>query len=262
MYGAIIGDIVGSRFERNNHKSKDFELFTDECFFTDDTVMTVAIAKALTESKENNYQDLSEKLIYWMHEIGRKYPRCGFGGNFYHWIMTDDDKPYNSYGNGSAMRTSMCGLIANSLDEALDLAKKCAEVTHNHIEGIKGAQATTACIYLSRQGKSKEEIREYINDNFYTLDFTIDQIRPDYTFDVSCQGSVPEAIECFLESDSFEDAIRNAISIGGDSDTIGAITGSIAQAYYGIDDSLIDKARTYLDEYLLNITDEIIQKMS
>lgn len=255
MYGAIIGDIVGSRFEWNNIKTKDFEFFHKDCFFTDDSVMTIAVAKALHESKKNNYEDLEKQLDYYMHEIGKKYPHCGFGGSFYRWIMNDIHEPYNSYGNGSAMRTSECGFIADSLEEALSLAERCAAITHNHIEGIKGAKATTACIYLAREGKSKEEIREYINDNYYQLDFSLDEIRPSYSFDVTCQGSVPQAIEAFLESETFEDAIRNAISIGGDSDTIAAITGSIAEAYYGIDEKLIDKARKYLDDYLLSMID-------
>ena len=253
MFGAIIGDIVGSRFEWHNIKSKDFELFHKSCEFTDDSLMTIAIAKALHESKKNNYEDLEKQLDYYMHEIGKKYPNCGFGGNFYKWIMNDIHEPYNSFGNGSAMRTSKCGEIAESLDEALLLAEKCAAITHNHPEGIKGALATTACIYLAKEGKSKEEIRQYIKDNYYSLDFTLDQIRPSYRFDVSCQGSVPQAIEAFLESESFIDAIRNAISIGGDSDTIGAITGSIAESYYGIDKELIDQASNYLDNYLLDI---------
>ena len=252
MYGAIIGDIAGSRFEFNNIKTKDFELFHKNCRFTDDTVMTVAVAKALSESKKNNYEDLEKQLDYWMHEIGKKYPGCGFGGMFYRWIMKDMHQPYNSFGNGSAMRTSMCGLIADSLQEALDLAKRCAAVTHNHEEGIKAAQAVTACIYLARQKKSKEEIRDYIKNNYYRLNFTLDDIRPTYKFDVTCSGSVPEAIQAFVESDSFIDAIRNAVSIGGDSDTIAAITGSIAEAYYGIDSEYIDSANKYLDKYLLD----------
>lgn len=260
MYGAIIGDIVGSRFEWNNIKTKDFELFNKNCFFTDDTVMTIAVAKALKESKKNNYEDLESQLDYWMHEIGKKYPGCGFGGMFYRWIMNDLHEPYNSYGNGSAMRTSFCGMIAESLDEALKLAERCAAITHNHIEGIKGAKATTACIYLSREGKSKEAIKEYIENNYYLLDFTLDEIRPTYKFDVSCMGSVPQAIEAFLESDSFEDAIRNAISIGGDSDTIGAITGAIAECYYGISEQDFMSANKYLDEYLIDIIKSIVIK--
>jgi type I restriction enzyme M protein len=252
MYGAIIGDIAGSRFEFNNHRSKEFKLFTQWDFFTDDTVMTIAVAKALHESKKNDYTDLEEKLIYWMKEIGRRYPDCGYGGNFAHWIMSDDSRPYNSFGNGSGMRTSECAWIANSLSDSLKLAERCAAVTHNHPEGIKGAQAVTACIYLARKGKTKEEIREYTESRYYRLDFTLDQIRPVYRFNETCQDSVPQAIEAFLESDSFEDAIRNAISIGGDSDTIAAMTGSIAEAYYGIEEDMVNQARSYLDSYLLD----------
>lgn len=252
MYGAIIGDIAGSRFEFNNHRSKEFKLFTQWDFFTDDTVMTIAVAKALHESKKNDYSDLEEKLVYWMKEIGRRYPDCGYGGNFAHWIMSDDSKPYNSFGNGSGMRTSECGWIADSLSNALELAERCAAVTHNHPEGIKGAKAVTACIYLARKGKTKEEIREYTESRYYRLDFTLDEIRPVYRFNETCQDSVPQAIEAFLESDSFEDAIRNAISIGGDSDTIAAMTGSIAEAYYGIEEDMVNQARSYLDDYLLS----------
>lgn len=258
MFGAIIGDIIGSRFEFNNIKTKEFELFNKDCKYTDDTVMTISVAKALKESKKNNYIDLEKQLDYWMHEIGRRYPDCGYGGMFYYWMFINSNQAYNSYGNGSAMRTSYCGLIANSLDEALDLAQRCAAITHNHIEGIKGAKATTACIYLAKHNKSIEEIRQYINENYYDLNFTIDEIRPTYTFNATCQKSVPQAIECFLESNSFIDSIRNAISIGGDSDTIAAITGSIASAYYGIDEELINKAKEYLDDYLLNIINECL----
>ena len=258
MYGAIIGDIVGSRFEWNNTKAKEFDLFTNHCFFTDDSVMTIAVGKALFESGKQNYADLKEQLIYWMHKIGKRYPDCGYGGHFYHWMFHDETKPYNSFGNGSAMRTSYCAHIAESLEEALDLAEKCAAVTHNHPEGIKGAQAATACIWLAKEGKSQEEIRRYVNENYYDLDFTLDGIRKTYHFDVTCQGSVPQAIEAFLEAVSFEDAIRNAISIGGDSDTIAAITGPIAEACFGIPEEFIEKADTYLDDYLKSIVHEIL----
>ncbi len=258
MYGAIIGDIVGSRFEWNNIKTKEFDLFTDHCFFTDDSVMTIAVGKALFDSGKQNYADLKEQLIYWMHKIGKRYPDCGYGGHFYHWMFHDETKPYNSFGNGSAMRTSYCAHIAESLEEALDLAEKCAAVTHNHPEGIKGAQAATACIWLAKEGKNQEEIRRYVNENYYDLDFTLDGIRKTYHFDVTCQGSVPQAIEAFLEAVSFEDAIRNAISIGGDSDTIAAITGPIAEACFGIPEEFIEKADTYLDDYLKTIVHEIL----
>lgn len=258
MYGAIIGDIVGSRFEFHNIKTKDFMLFDKHCFFTDDSVMTIAVAKALHESKKNNYVDLKERCVKWMQEIGRRYPNCGYGGRFYKWVLYEDNPlPYNSFGNGSAMRTSECGMIATSLEEALNLAEICASVSHNHPEGIKGAKATTACVYLAKIGKTKEEIRQYINDNFYKLDFTVDEIRPTYNFNETCQGTVPEAIECFFESTSYEDAIRNCISIGGDCDTSGAICGGIAGAFYGVPEEFIEKANEYLDDYLKDIITSI-----
>ena len=156
MYGAIIGDIAGSRFEWRNHKSKEFELFDESCCFTDDSIMTIAVAKALHESKKNQFSDLEKQLDFWMHHIGQRYPDCGFGGHFYQWIMNNDSKPYNSYGNGSGMRTSECAWIASSLDEALSLAERCSAITHNHPEGIKGAKAITASIFLARQKKGKE----------------------------------------------------------------------------------------------------------
>ena len=258
MYGAIIGDICGSRFEFDNIKRKDFELFTKYNTFTDDSVMTIAVGKALSLSKKNGYEDLEEKLIFWMHEIGQRYPYCGFGGRFYSWIMNNEKKPYHSYGNGAGMRTSRCGEIAESLDEALMLAKRCAAVSHDHEEGIKGAQSISSCIYLAGNGKDKKQIRDYVEEHFYKLDFTLDQIRPSYRFDVSCQGSVPQAIEAFLEAESFEDCIRNAISIGGDSDTIAAMAGSIGEAYYGIEESFVVRARSYLDDDLLHLVDEIL----
>ncbi len=257
MYGALIGDIAGSRFESENQKSKDFEIFSKYDTYTDDSIMTIAVGKALLESKKSGFKDLEEQLLIYMHEIGRKYPYCGYGGSFYRWIMEGKTEPYNSFGNGSGMRTSCCGWFADSLEQTLDLARQCAAVTHNHPEGIKGAQAISACIYLARTGHSKEEIRAYVNEHFYNLDFTLDEIREDYSFDVTCQGSCPQAIEAFLESVSFEDCIRNAISIGGDSDTIGAMAGSIAEAFYGIPEGFIEKADTYFDEYLLSLIHEI-----
>ncbi len=244
MIGAIIGDIAGSRFEWHNHKSKDFEFFTSGCHFTDDSVMTIAVAKAIMESR-NFYGEevnLPENTVKWMQKIGRHYPHCGYGGNFYQWIFSDNPKPYGSYGNGAAMRVSAAGDIADSLDEAQQIARDVTEVTHNHTESVKAAEAVASAIFLARHQNSKEEIRQYIRDNYYWIDFTLDEIRRDYKFDVSCQGSVPQALEAFFESDGFEDAIRNAISIGGDSDTIAAITGGIAEAYYGVPAWMADKA--------------------
>lgn len=246
MLGAIIGDIVGSRFEWHNLKSKDFELFTPECHPTDDSIMTLAIAKALL-SCHGDYTHLRENAVYWMQKIGRKYPHCGYGGRFRGWMFSDDPKPYGSFGNGAAMRVSACGSIADSMDEAKELSRAVTDVTHDHPEGIKGAEATTAAIFLAKTGSSIKAIREEITKTYYPLDFTLDAIRESYKFDESCQGTVPQAIEAFLESTGFEDAIRNAVSIGGDSDTLAAITGGIAEAYYGIPGDIREKAMSFLD---------------
>ena len=234
MYGAIIGDIVGSVYEFNSIKTKDFPLFSESCRFTDDSVMTVAVASALLRHKKSRV-DLQQAMVQEMKFFGRRFPDAGYGGMFSNWLIKRNPKPYNSFGNGSAMRVSPCGLIAGSLEEALELAKTSAEVTHNHPEGIKGAQAAAAAVYLAKTGASKEEIGGYICDHFYKLTKTLDEIRPDYYFDVTCQGSVPEAITAFLESSGYEDAIRNAVSLGGDSDTQAAIAGGIAWSYYGRD---------------------------
>lgn len=231
MFGAIIGDIVGSVYEFNNIKSKVFPFFKERCFYTDDTVMTIAVAQALLKAREQKL-DFKQILIEEMQDLGRRYPGRGYGGSFARWLKTEDPKPYNSYGNGSAMRVSPCGLIAVTLSEALSLAKASAEVTHNHPEGIKGAQAVAGAIFLAKCRKTKEEIREFVQHTFYDLDKSLDEIRPTYYFNETCQETVPQAIQAFLESNSFEDAIRNAISLGGDSDTLAAITGSIAWTFY------------------------------
>ena len=257
IYGAMIGDIVGSRFEFNNYRKKDFELFTDWCFFTDDTIMTMAVAKAVQEYQKDKTKSLGDLAIYWMQRLGMGYPNCGYGIRFYGWMYAENPKPYNSFGNGAAMRVSACGNLGKTLDEVKFLSKAVTEVSHNHPEGIKGAEATAVCIFLALNGKSKEEIRDYVCKNYYKLDFTIDQIRPTYQFNETCQDTVPQAIEAFLESTSFEDAIRIAISVGGDSDTLAAITGSIAEAFYGIPSALKVKAKSYLDQTLLETLDEI-----
>jgi len=252
MLGAIIGDIVGSRFEWNNNRSKQFDFLTYKCSVTDDSIMSLAIAKALLESKAD-YSDLSENAVKYMQDIGRHYPNCGYGGRFRDWIHSDNPKPYNSYGNGSAMRVSACGFVANSLEEVIQLSNAVTEVTHNHPEGLKGAEATAVAIFLARSGKNLLEIRDCITKNYYPLNFTLDGIRDSYEFNESCQDTVPQALEAFFESKNFEDAIRNAISIGGDSDTLAAITGGIAEAYYGIPTEIRKHALTFLDERLLKI---------
>ena len=269
LIGAIIGDIVGSRFEFNNHRSKEFELFTDECNVTDDSIMTIAVAKAIMETGKNlkllsndsknnyyYYKLLKSMTIRYMQKIGRKYPHCGYGGMFGQWIFSDNPKPYYSFGNGAAMRISPVGFIAPTEDEARKLSETITAVTHNHKEGIKGAEATVISIYMAKHGASKEEIRQKINEDYYNLNFTIDEIRDTYEFNETCQETVPQAIVAFLESDSFEDAIRTAISVGGDSDTLAAITGSIAEAYYGVPEDIKEKALTYLDTELRSIYDE------
>jgi ADP-ribosyl-[dinitrogen reductase] hydrolase len=267
VIGAIIGDIVGSRFEFNNHRDKDFELFTEDCRVTDDSIMTLAVAKAIMETEKiikpltggynSDYYTLIEKMtIKYMQEIGRKYPNCGYGTMFSKWILSDDPQPYYSFGNGAAMRISPVGFAARTESEACRLSEAVTGVTHNHHEGLKGAEATAVAIYMARIGSTKKEIRERIELNYYSLDFTIDEIRDSYQFNETCQDTVPQGIEAFLESTSFEDAIRNAISIGGDSDTLAAITGAIAEAYYGVPGIIKEKAFSYLDDELLSIVDD------
>jgi ADP-ribosylglycohydrolase len=226
ILGAIAGDVIGSTYEFMPVKSTEFDLFTDITTYTDDTVMTVANADWLLTG---------ESIKGVMLDYGSRYPGAGYGGRFFEWLFyMDDPQPYNSWGNGSAMRVSPVGWAFDSLEETLEAAKQSAEVTHNHPEGIKGAQATAACIFLARTGKSKEEIRNFVEQTFgYDLHRTCDEIRPNYQFEVSCQKSVPESIIAFLESSDYESAIRLAVSMGGDADTMGAITGGIAEAFYG-----------------------------
>lgn len=246
MLGAIVGDIVGSRFEFNNYKAKSFELFTKDCFATDDTIMTLAVCTALDQCKPD-YSDLEKQTIAWMQAIGRMYPNAGYGGRFGWWLETLEPKPYNSWGNGSAMRVSPVAYIAHSLEEVKELSYKVTCVTHNHPEGLKGAEATAVATYMALHGATKEQIREVMTKDYYQLDFTLDKIRPTYKFNESCQYTVPQALEAFFEATDFEDAIRNAISIGGDSDTLGAITGAVAGAYYGVPEEIAEKALEYLD---------------
>lgn len=255
MLGAVIGDIVGSRFETHPCKNPDFELFTDECRITDDTVMTVAIAKALMECG-HDFTNLSEKAVYWMRELGREYPDSGYGDQFKEWLSSDDPKPYNSFGNGAAMRVSPCGIAAESLEEAKVLARDVTEITHNHPDGLKGAEATAVTVYLARSGMSREELRAYITQNYYPLDFTLEQIRDSYDFAPACSRSVPQAMEAFFEAQTFEESLRNAVMLGGDSDTIAAITGSIAKQYFNVPQSLIKKALTYVPEKLHRVVEE------
>ena len=250
MLGAIIGDVVGSVYEFNNTKDYYFHLLTPRSKFTDDTVMTLAVAKWLTEDKTHSH----EYLVQCMRELGLKYPWAGYGGSFKRWLIEREPKPYNSWGNGSGMRVSPVGFYAKSLDEALDLAKISAEVTHNHPEGIKGAQAVAAAIFLARTGHDKAEIKAYVEREFgYDLSRTCDEIRPTYHHVENCQETVPQAITAFLESTDFEDALRTAVSLGGDSDTLAAITGSIAEAFYGVPEELRQECRKRLTPELAEI---------
>ena len=258
MYGAIIGDTVGSVYEWNNIKTKDFPLFQQDCFPTDDTYMSLAVAIACEKYVDSRERDLNyfrEVLIREMHRLGRLYPNKGYGGHFNRWLVEEQHLPYGSCGNGSAMRASPCGWVCGTLKETLALAEASADVTHNHPEGIKGAQATAAAIYLSRRGHSKDDIRNYITDTFgYDLSRTCAEIRAVYGWGALCQDTVPEAIVAFLESTDFEDAIRNAISLGGDSDTLAAITGSIAWVYYreSASEALIEEINTYLPQEFID----------
>ncbi|MGB7473950.1 ADP-ribosylglycohydrolase family protein [Trichococcus sp.] len=272
MLGAIIGDIVGSRFEWHNYKEKHFELFTEDCRMTDDSIMTLAVAKALMETEKAlafagegrergaDYYVLLEKLsIQYMQAFGRRYPDCGFSRAFFQWIVSDDPQPYNSFGNGAAMRISPVAYIGRTEKEIQRLSETVTGVSHNHEEGLKGAEATVIAIYMARSGSPKDEIRKRIGENYYHLDFTLDGIRDSYRFTTDCQATVPQAIVAFLESTSFEDAIRNAVSIGGDSDTLAAIAGAIAEAYYGIPEQIKERALSYFDAELLLVYEEWVR---
>ena len=248
MLGAIVGDIVGSRFEWNNLKSKDFDLFTAADHITDDSVMTLAVATALMNCDSIRLRNqLQSSTVYYMRKFGNAFPHAGYGGRFRKWLFDVKMQAYGSFGNGSAMRVSACGWVGNDLVEVKALSNDVTCVTHNHPEGLKGAEATVA-VFLARSGASKEEIKKHLEAKYYKLDFTLDEIRDSYSFDGSCQGTVPQALEAFLEATDFEDAIRNAISIGGDSDTLAAITGAVAEAYFGLPPIFRQKAYEYLWE--------------
>ena len=248
ILGAISGDIIGSVYEFNHIKTKDFDLFSYNSEFTDDTVMTLAVAKWLCEDKDSQ-SVLIENLKY----FGNIFPDAGYGGRFSKWLVQESPEPYGSWANGSAMRVSPCAWAADSLKESQELAKASAVVTHNHPEAVKGALATSDSIYLAKDGADKEKIKNHVEATYgYDLSFSLDEIRPTYSMDVSCSGSVPESIVCFLEADDFEDTIRNAVSLGGDADTQAAIAGSIASAYWDIPERISYRAINYLDDVLLD----------
>ena len=256
MYGAILGDIIGSPYEFDRgSKSKDFPLFSKHSTFTDDTVMTLAVADALLDAQPDaDLEWIRNRLIRGMQRFGEAYPHAGYGGMFRHWLRAKDPQPYGSYGNGSAMRVSSVGWLYNDLDTVRRMARLSAEVTHNHPEGIKGAEATASVIFLARTDSTKAEIKAYIEENFHSdLSRTCDEIRPDYHHVESCQETVPEAITAFLEGESFEDVIRTAVSLGGDCDTLTCIAGSMAEAFYGVPEELKAECWKSLSEDLLEV---------
>ena len=253
MIGAIAGDIIGSIYEWHNVKTKDFPLFSEKCHFTDDSILTVALADSILTGTP--YVENLKQFYRW-------YPDGGYGGSFHRWARSPSSEPYNSWGNGAAMRISPVGFAYDDLDTVLQRANEFTEVTHNHPEGIKGGQATAAAIFLARTGKSKAEIRHFVEDRFqYDLSRHVNDIRPTYEFNESCQGTVPQAIRAFLDSADFEDAIRTAVSLGGDSDTLACIIGGLAQAFYGsVPDQIQQKVYSILDDRLGGITRQFMQK--
>ncbi len=245
MLGAVIGDIAGSRFEWGGRPPRDFPLFAAGCRFTDDSAMTAAVCAALLHSRKD-FADLSRQAVHFMQSIGRQYPHCGYGASFIRWIFSDQPQPYQSFGNGSAMRVSGCGWAGGTLAEVQQLARAVTVISHDHPEGIRGAEAVAAVIFLARRGCSREEIRSHIRRHYYPLDFTLDEIRDSYQGNASCQGTVPQAIEAFLEAEDFEQAVQLAISLGGDTDTLGAMTGSMAESCFGIPSALREQALALL----------------
>lgn len=255
MLGAIIGDVIGSIHEGAGTKTKDFPLFVEGTTFTDDSVLTVAVAEWILTGRN---------LVDLLHSYTETYPGRGYGGMFHSWASRRVREPYNSFGNGAAMRVSPVGFAFETMEDVLAWSKRSAEVTHNHPEGIRGAQATAAAIYLARRIRNKDRIRRTIESRFeYDLSAGLDQIRPTYDFDETCQGTVPQALASFFESSSFEDALRNAISLGGDADTLACIVGGIAEAYYGgTPQDLAKPVIAMLDERLVAVVDRFRERFS
>lgn len=258
MLGAFIGDIAGSPYEWSNCKSKDFPLLEPRCRMTDDSVMTAAVASAVLMGDLENLDAFRQNVITEMRRLGNQFPGLGYGPRFERWLKAEDPQPYHSLGNGSAMRVSPVAWAAESLSQCLALAKASAEVTHDHPDGIAGACCVAGAVYLARTGADKEAIRDHVT-RYYPLNFTLDEIREAYQFDVSCAGSVPQAMEAFLEAADFEDAIRGAVSIGGDSDTIACMAGAVAAAFYGIPRDIREAALPFLEGEVRNIFDRFIQ---
>lgn len=266
MYGAILGDMIGSPYEFDmGGKTKDFPLFSKNSVFTDDTVMTIAVAETFLDAQPDADREwIRNRLIKGMQRFGARYPHAGYGGMFRHWLNSADPQPYGSYGNGSAMRVSAIAWLYNDLETVRDMARLSAEVTHNHPEGIKGAEATAAVIFLARAGRTKEEIKTYVQEHFeYDLSRTCDEIRPAYRHVESCQETVPQAITAFLEGESFEDVIRTAVSLGGDCDTLTCIAGSMAEGFYGVPQELKQECSNRLPRHLLEVLlkfDDILKR--
>lgn len=261
MFGAIIGDVAGSRFEFDRGPwIKTFEFLTPGCEWTDDSCMTIAIGEALLEAgRDADAETIKAECIKSMKKWGRKYPYAGYGARFINWVLTDDPKPYNSWGNGSAMRVSAAGLIYDSIERTREVARLTAEVTHNHPEGIKGAECTAAVMFLARTGKTKEEIRTYVESDFnYDLSLSVDELRPLHKHDESCMDALPKALISFFEGESYEDVVRNAVSLGGDTDTIATIAGAMAGAFYGVPEELKTRVRGYLEDDMLEILDRFV----
>lgn len=256
MYGAILGDMVGSPYEFDmGNKSKDFEMWSRRVRFTDDTVMSIAVADAIMSAGvDSDEKEIKDALVKKMRSWGRRYPNSSYGGRFIFWLGSRNPKPYGSYGNGSAMRTSSVGWFYDTIEKTREVARWTAEVTHNHPEGIKGAEATASVIFLARNGKGKEEIKDYVVREFgYDLRRSCDEIRPGYHHDESCQKTVPEAITAFLEGENFEDVIRTAVSLGGDCDTLTCIAGGMAEAFYGIPEEMRAEVRVRLEADMLKV---------
>jgi type I restriction enzyme M protein len=258
MIGAMIGDLIGSIYEFNNIKTKKFPLFSKRSYYTDDSIMTLAVANALMESK-GDLKVLGQHTIKWMKFFAKIYPFAGYGSKFKYWVFSDDPQPYNSYGNGAGMRVSACGIVGKTEKETLKFAQEVTKISHNHPEGIKAAEAIAISVFFLRQGKGKKFVEQYVQDHYYSLNFTLDDIRPTYSFTEEASLSTPQAIVAFLESSSFEDAIRNAVSIGGDSDTIAAMTGALAAEYYGIPPAILTQAYTKFDGLMKGYVDPFIK---
>lgn len=264
MYGAVIGDIVGSRFEFDRGPwTKEFELFTPACNWTDDTVMTLAVGEALLESGLRATADeIKKACIRCMKRWGREYPYAGYGARFINWVLTDEPEPYGSFGNGSAMRVSAVGLLYDTLERTREVARATAEVSHNHPEGIKGAECTAAVMFLSRNGYAKDEIKKYVITEFgYDISKTVDEMRPMHHHDETCMDALPKALISFFEGTSFEDVIRNAVSLGGDTDTIAAIAGGMAEAFYGVPEEFNEQCERFLEQDMKELLKRFSQRL-